>query len=106
LKTSGLKLKPRTTKDHTPGKIRYFTYYLIFPHGDKDVWCAQIPFVHDLQFELKQTAWRNDPNKCHDLLKKGETTWVDHNSVRHRIVIEDVKRPKKWGINSSASIPA
>lgn len=98
------KMRPQTTKEHTPGKVRYFTYYLIFPN-DKDEWCAQVPFVHALDFQLKQTAWRNDPSKCHDLLSKGETTWLDHNGVRHRVVVEDVIRPKKWGINKHAALP-
>ena len=90
--------------EHTPGKVRYFTYYLYFPK-DKDEWCAQIPFIHDLKFQLQQTVWRNDPNKCHDLITKGETSWKDHNGVRHRVVVEDVKRPKKWGINRHAALP-
>lgn len=82
--------------EKTIGKVRYFTYYLIFP-GDKDVWIDQSPFVHDLQFQLKQTRWHNDKNKCDDLLKKGETSWKDHNGVLHRVVIEDIERPKRWG---------
>lgn len=82
-------------KQHTPGTVRYFTYYLIFPDGE--TWCDQSPFVHDLQFQLRQTAWRNDQGKCRDLLVKGETTWSDHNGVKHRVVVEDVKRERVWG---------
>lgn len=99
-------------KQHDKGNVRYFTYYLIFPRGSKekraadDVWCAQIPFIHDLQFQLKQTSWRNDPVKCNDLIRKGETKWIDHNGVTHRIVIEDVVRPRRWGINPHAALPA
>lgn len=78
------------------GKVRYFTYFLYFP-GDKDVWVDQSPFIHDLQFQLGQTRWRNDKNICNDLLKKGETNWKDSNGVRHRVVIEDIERPRKWG---------
>jgi len=84
-----------TVKAHTPGTVRYFTYYLSFPDGE--TWCDQSPFVHELNFQLKQTAFRNDPNKCRDLLMKGETKWKDHNGVEHRVVIEDVKRQRVWG---------
>jgi len=59
---------------------------LSFPDGE--TWCDQSPFVHELNFQLKQTAFRNDPNKCRDLLMKGETKWKDHNGVEHRVVIE------------------
>lgn len=83
-------------QEKTLGKVRYFTYYLIFP-GDNDYWVDQSPFVHDLQFQLKQTRWGRDPIKCDELLKKGETKWKDQNGVTHRVVIEDIKRPKKWG---------
>jgi len=83
-------------QSHKPGTVRYFTYFVIFP-GDNDYWVDQTPFVHDLQFQLKQTAWRNDPQKCSDLLKKGETTWKDNNGVTHRVVIEEKQRPRKWG---------
>lgn len=83
--------------EKTLGKVRYFTYYLHFP-GDKDVWMQQSPFIHDLQFQLKQTRWRNDAIACNNLLKKGEHVWKDKNGVTHRVVIEDVERPKRWGI--------
>jgi len=80
-------------------EVRYFTYWLIFP-GDKkeDYWVDQVPFIHDLQFELKNSRWAKDPNKCRDLLMKGETHWKDQNGVEHRVVIEDKERPRKWGI--------
>lgn len=82
-------------KQHTPGLVRYFTYYLSFPDGE--TWCDQSPFVHDLQFQLTQTAFRNDPAKCRDLIQKGETTWKDHNGVKHTVKIEEQKRDKVWG---------
>lgn len=78
---------------------RYFTYYLIFPDGDH--WVDQTPFIHDLTFQLKQTAWRNDPDKCRDLLLKGETNWTDQNGVKHRVVVEDEVRPRIWGIQKN-----
>lgn len=82
--------------EKTLGKVRYFTYFLHFPK-DKDHWVAQTPFIHNLQFQLGQTRWRNDKNKCRDLLTKGETQWKDHNGVLHRVVIEDIERPRRWG---------
>lgn len=77
--------------------VRYFTYYLIFP-GEKDYWVDQTPFIHDLQFQLKNTRWGNDPIKCRDLLVKGETSWRDSNGVTHRVVVESEKRPRRWGV--------
>lgn len=106
-----MKPSQRAFKQHTPGTIRYLTYYLEFPRGSEekkradDTWCAQIPFVHDLQFWLKQTRWKNDMVVTNDLIRKGETKWRDHNGVTHRIIIEDVKRPRRWGINRHAVIP-
>lgn len=106
-----MRARDRAFQQHTKGKTRYFTYYLIFPVGSEehrkadDTWCAQIPFIHDLQFQLKQTKWANDPIICGDLIRRGETKWRDHNGVTHRIVVEDVVRPKRWGINRHAALP-
>lgn len=86
-------------KEHTPGTVRYFTYWVIFP-GDNEAWVDQTPFVHDLQFQLKKTAF--NPSQCRDLLHKGETQWSDSNGVKHRVVIEETQRPKVWG----KSLPA
>lgn len=91
MKTKNSSNAPR---NKTLGHVRYFTLYRIFP-GERDYWVDQVPIVHELDFTLKNSRWRNDPQKCHDLLKKGETKWVDHNGVTHRLVIEDVQRPKK-----------
>jgi hypothetical protein len=74
---------------------RYFTHRLIFPDGDE--WVDQTPFIHDLQFQLTQTAWRNDLKKCNDLLTKGETKWKDHNGVTHLVRIDDHVIPRVWG---------
>lgn len=84
-------------KEKTFGEVRYWTYYLIFP-GDKDVWVDQTPFVHDIQFEIKNTRWKNDPGKVRDILTKGETKWTDHNGVTHRVVVESTPRARKWGV--------
>lgn len=81
----------------TLGKVRYFSYFLHFP-GDHDVWVQQSPFIHELQFQLAQTRWRNDPIACHNLIRKGEHSWKDKNGVLHRVVIEDTERPKRWGV--------
>lgn len=80
--------------EHKPGTVRYFTYWVIFP-GDNEAWVDQTPFVHNLQFQLKKTAF--DQAQCRDLLLKGETQWKDNNGVTHRVVIEETKRPKVWG---------
>lgn len=90
-----------SVKEHTPGQVRYFTYYLIWP-GEKDYWVDQTPVVHDLQFALSQSRWRDNPQACNDLIRKGETTWKDHNGVTHRVVLEDKQRPRKWGVSAKA----
>lgn len=77
--------------------VRYFTYYLKFPDGE--IWCDQAPFIHDLQFELKNTTFGKDPGLARDILVKGECHWKDHNGVEHRIVVDTEKKPKKWGRN-------
>jgi len=83
---------PRHKEYHT----RYFTIYVQFPDGEE--WCAQVPFIQDLSFQLKQTKW--NPDICRKLLKHGEAHWKDaHNGVTHRVVVDDVTRPRKWGKN-------
>lgn len=82
--------------DKTIGKIRYFTYFLTFPDGDQ--WVDQVPFVHDLQWELKHSCFEMEPFKKRDLLVKGETFWKDQNSVEHLVRIESVERVRNWGI--------
>lgn len=73
---------------------RYFTYYLHFPK-DKDFWVAQTPFIHDLQYELTRSKFKPDIKAA--LAKNGEAHWKDHNGIIHRVVIEDVQRPRRWG---------
>lgn len=73
----------------------YFTYYLEFPDGE--YWVDQTPFVHDLAFQLQNTVWRDMPDVKRALMQKGEYHWKDQNSVTHRVVVEDVQRPRKWG---------
>lgn len=81
---------------HTPGIVRYFTYYLIFPH-DKEVWVDQLPFVHDLVWELRQTFLKDKPELCRELLTKGEIMMKTPDGVTHRLVIEETKRNRVWG---------
>lgn len=90
-------------KHHTPGKVRYFTYYLVWPDGSEP-WVDQVPFVHDLQWELKHMRFMKDPlidkDKCAwDLLYNGECRWTDKNDVTHRIVIDEKERKRNWGTN-------
>lgn len=73
---------------------RYITYYVHFP-GDKQPWCVQFPFIHDLNFQLKQTKLM--PQVKSDLLKKGESTWKPGDGTTHRVVIEEIQRPRVWG---------
>lgn len=88
--------KFRAIKDHTPGKVRYLTYYLEFPDGD--TWCDQIKFVHPLSFELQRTRWyKHEPGIYRDLMAKGEGSFKDQNGVRHIIKVEEIERPRKWG---------
>lgn len=82
-------------KDKTIGEVRYFTYWLTFPDGER--WVDQVPFVHDLQWELKHSCFDLEPYRKADLVKKGETWWKDHNSVEHHVKIETKERPRKWG---------
>lgn len=83
--------------EKTLGKVRYFTYYLHFPK-DREVWQDQVPFIHDLRFTLDQSRWRHNKEICTSLLKKGEAQWKDDNGMLHRVVIEDIERPRRWGI--------
>lgn len=83
-------------------KTRYFTYYLYFPGERNDPWVDQVPFIHELEFELTQTRFGIDPSHKRDIMQKGECEWTDQNSVKHRVVVEDVKRPKKWGYKKTS----
>lgn len=90
----------RSVENHTPGVQRYFTYYLCFPDGDE--WVDQTPFVHELQFELRNTRFMRDPtlpaHVGHDLARKGEAEWFDSNGIRHRVIVEKTKRNRRWGV--------
>lgn len=92
--------KLRAVKNHTPGKVRYFTYYLDFPDGDQ--WIDQVSFVHPLDFELKQTVFLKSPKMpghiANDIIRVGESTWLDHNGLRHTIKVESMLRKRKWGV--------
>lgn len=82
-------------KEKTLGQVRYFTYFLRFPDGEE--WVDQIPFVHDLRYELSQPVFELHVHMKHDLLTKGETFWRDNNSVEHHVKVETVERPRVWG---------
>lgn len=82
-------------RDHTPGEIRYWAYYLHFPDGN--TWVKSIPFVHPLSFELKNTSFGKIPGIARKILKEGEAHWKDQNGVTHRVVVEQASRPTKWG---------
>jgi hypothetical protein len=85
-------------KDKTPGEIRFFTYWIIFPDGDE--WVDQVPFVHDLQWELKNSCFELEPVLKHELQKKGDIHWKDHNGITHRVKIESVRRSRRWGVGN------
>lgn len=88
-------------KLHTPGRVRYFLYRLVFPDGE--MWQDNIPFVHSLDFELKQTRWHKyEAGIYRDLLQKGEARFTDQNGVKHVIGIEDVPRERHWGSKGGA----
>lgn len=91
----------RSVQQHTPGEVRYFTYWLHWPDGS-DPWVDQTPFVHDLQFELKNTRLMQDPlipaHVAGDLIRTGEATWFDRNGVRHLVQIEKTQRNRRWGV--------
>lgn len=82
--------------NHIPGKVRYLTYYLIFPK-DKEQWCDQIEFCQPLDNFLKNTNFHKRPEICNSLLRRGEASWKDNNGTIHRITIEEETRPRVWG---------
>jgi hypothetical protein len=84
-----------STPNHIPGTVRYFTHYLTFPDGD--VWCKQYPFVHELQFQLKNTPFKNRPDAIRDFLQKGEHRYIDRNGLINLIRIDNEPVPENWG---------
>jgi hypothetical protein len=90
-------------KNHTPGQIRYFTYYIEFPESLRatmgaDHWVDSVPFVHELQFELKKTTFGKIPGMARDILAKGECHWKDQNGVGHRVKVTNEPETKIWGV--------
>ena len=85
---------------------RYLTYYLEFPGDRQDqYWVKQIPFIHDIQFEMRNWKGVNaDPKAVRDLLRSGETHWRDHNGVTHRLCIEEQARPERWGVQKPTTL--
>lgn len=87
-------------KAHTVGEIRFYTMYFEFPDGD--TWCDQIPFVHDLNFDLNNRPFNKGSMETkRDLLVKGEAQWRDPNGVIITCKIDNIKKPKVWGIKGS-----
>lgn len=96
----------RKYKDKKHTKLLYFTYVLSFPDGDQ--WIKQQQFsAHDLAFELNKiraehkysASGRSWMARTEALWKAGECWWKDNMGVEHLIVIEDQKRPEKWGVS-------
>lgn len=83
-------------KNWTPGQTRYFTYYIIWP-GENDYWVDQTPFNGPLDTMLPLTKFNTSITKMSDLRTKGETSWKDNNGIKHRVVIDEVEIPRKWG---------
>lgn len=88
-------------KNHTPGQVRYLTYKLHFPK-DKDVWTDQIPFAQPIDVFIKNTAlYKKNLKACLKLMQTGEGHWKDNNGVTHQIMIEEIERPRVWGIKKA-----
>lgn len=87
--------KTARPKVHTPGEIRYFTYWLTFPDGE--TWVDQAPIVHDLVFTIKNSTFAKNYEASRSLLQKGEYKWKDRAGVEHYVKIENFQRPKRWG---------
>lgn len=83
-------------ENKTVGKVRYWNYYLIFQDGEE--WSKSVAFVHELQFELKNTTFGKDPGLARDILIKGECSWKDHNGGRHLVKVSDTPCEDRWGI--------
>lgn len=82
-------------KEHTLGEVRYVTHYVEFPDGD--VWCDQIHFFGPLSSWLAISIYQNNARLCTDLLRRGEARYRARTGAIHRLVIENIKRPRKWG---------
>jgi hypothetical protein len=91
--------KASRIKHHTIGQVRYFTYYLEFPDGER--WQDQSPFVGNLGYLIKTTQFYKKPEVLRGLMMKGSAHWKDHNGVTHRVIIEDEARPRIWGAQAS-----
>ena len=87
------------TKTMGGAKLRYLTYYRIFPSDT--VWVRQSPIVHGLEDELTSLGFKDIPKAFKALLKSGEYSRKDRNKVWHRFKIETTKRPDCWGIGKN-----
>lgn len=91
-------------KDMKKTKVVYMTYVLTFPDGE--AWQRQQEFsAHDLDLVLKNMIMEHKRDRsewklrAEALWRAGECWWKDEAGVEHMILIEDVKRPKKWGVD-------
>lgn len=88
-------------------EIRYLTHMIVFP--DDDAFIEQLPFVHDLDFEManwEKTIFHHTDNAkelLKDLLKKGEARTETRYppggptaKVTHVYTIEKSERPVGW----------
>lgn len=88
-------------KQKVIGETRYFTFYLEFPNGD--VKWHQVPFIHDLMFELPNIAKRlgalgivDHPGFERELLHKGEYQWRDFRFNKWMLRIENEAKKDNW----------
>lgn len=81
--------------NHTAGKTRYLTIWIIFPK-DNERWVDQIPFARPLDSFLENT--KIEPKIKADLIRKGESLESTNNGIKHLYVIEEIQRPRVWGI--------
>lgn len=92
----------KSYQDLKTPKLLYMTYILTFPDGD--VWVRQRPMANDLRWELKEMLkehrknfeWKN---RVMALWKAHECWWKDNMGVEHLVMIEERKRPHKWGVS-------
>jgi translation initiation factor IF-1 len=88
--------------NHTPGKVRYLTIWIIFP-GDNDRWVDQVAFAQPLDNFLKNTKLH--PNIKGDLIRRGESLEQTKNGMKHLYVIEDKERKRIWGLTKDDKKP-
>lgn len=77
------------------------TFYVQFPDGITK-W-HQVPFIHDLMFELRRVAIRlkslgvvDHPGFEREILQKGEYKWTDNRKCKWLLRVEKEPRPDNW----------